>query len=195
MDPSSLSLRTQRPPGRLRECALSLLRDGGTGHAFREAMRRPASAVRDGLTQLCSSARCGWQSISWMLLACVPTFYLLVLALLENYYEHHRARDHRSRFADSVSYYGRWYASDVQRVAIKTCGNTSALDAVGSIARFRRSSGAQARSADATDPRILRLMGYASSVEPSAARSPKRSRRSVRRSLRRMRVASTCWRS
>ena len=46
----------------------------------------------------------------WVLLAYVPAFYFgWFLALLENYFEHHRASNRHSRFADSVSYYGRWY--------------------------------------------------------------------------------------
>ena len=53
-----------------------------------------------------------WLAIDWrwMLLAYVPAFYCgWFLALLENYFEHHRASNQQSRFADSVSYYGRWY--------------------------------------------------------------------------------------
>ena len=51
-----------------------------------------------------------WIDWRWMLVAYVPTFYCgWFLALLENYYEHHHASNHRSRLADSVSYYGRWY--------------------------------------------------------------------------------------
>jgi fatty acid desaturase len=53
-----------------------------------------------------------WIAIDWrwMLFAYVPTFYFgWFLALLENYYEHHRASNQQDRLADSVSYYGRWY--------------------------------------------------------------------------------------
>jgi len=91
--------------------ALGLFRDG-TSQAYREAIKHgqrsqfwmelAAVVVTAGL----------WIAIDWrwFLLGFVPTFYAgWFLALLENYYEHHRARDPDSRLADSVSYYGRWY--------------------------------------------------------------------------------------
>lgn len=91
--------------------ALGLFRDG-TSQAYREAIKHgqrsqfwmelAAVVVTAGL----------WIAIDWrwFLLAFVPTFYAgWFLALLENYYEHHRATNPDSRLADSVSYYGRWY--------------------------------------------------------------------------------------
>jgi fatty acid desaturase len=93
-------------------CALSLFRDGGTGHAFREAMHHGQQKqfvmelVAIGVTAVV------WIAIDWrwMLVAYVPTFYFgWFLALLENYFEHHRASNRDSRFADSVSYYGAVY--------------------------------------------------------------------------------------
>ncbi|HTE43130.1 MAG TPA: fatty acid desaturase [Steroidobacteraceae bacterium] len=48
-----------------------------------------------------------WQ---WFLLMYVPLFYVgWFLAHTENYFEHFNAADHGSRFANSVSYYPRWY--------------------------------------------------------------------------------------
>jgi fatty acid desaturase len=114
LDPSSTYRygKDGRQEGFIRYCALSLFRDGGTGDAYREAMRhgqKPQFAMEVAWIALVGSV---WLAIDWrwVLVAFVPTFYFgWFLALLENYYEHHRARNHQDRFADSVSYYGRWY--------------------------------------------------------------------------------------
>jgi fatty acid desaturase len=46
----------------------------------------------------------------WFLLAYMPLLYAgWFLAHMENYFEHHRARDPGDRFANSVSYYPAWY--------------------------------------------------------------------------------------
>ena len=91
--------------------ALGLFRDG-TSHAYREAIKHgQRSQFWMELTAVVVTAVL-WLVIDWrwFLLAFVPTFYAgWFLALLENYYEHHRATDPDSRLADSVSYYGRWY--------------------------------------------------------------------------------------
>jgi fatty acid desaturase len=113
LDPSSTYRygRNGRQEGFIRYCALSLFRDG-TGSAYREAMRH-GQGVQFGM-ELAAIVlvAAAWLAIDWrwVLVAYVPTFYFgWFLALLENYYEHHRASDQESRFADSVSYYGRWY--------------------------------------------------------------------------------------
>jgi fatty acid desaturase len=91
--------------------ALGLFRDG-TSNAYREAMRHgQRSQFWMELAAIVATA-VFWLAIDWrwFLLAFIPTFYAgWFLALLENYYEHHRATDPDSRWADSVSYYGRWY--------------------------------------------------------------------------------------
>jgi fatty acid desaturase len=114
LDPSSTYRygRSGRQEGFLKYCALSLFRDGGTGEAFREAMRhgQQTQFVMESAAVVVAGAI--WLAIDWrwMLVAYLPTFYFgWFLALLENYFEHHRASDQRSRLADSVSYYGRWY--------------------------------------------------------------------------------------
>jgi fatty acid desaturase len=114
LDPSSTYRygRDGRQEGFVRYCALSLFRDGGTGHAFREAMRhgqRTQFAMELAVIAIVAAL---WIAIDWrwMLLAYVPTFYFgWFLALLENYFEHHRASNQQSRYADSVSYYGPTY--------------------------------------------------------------------------------------
>jgi fatty acid desaturase len=91
--------------------ALGLFRDG-TSTAYREAITHgQRSQFWMELAAVVFTAVL-WIVIDWrwFLLAFVPTFYAgWFLALLENYYEHHRATDPDSRLADSVSYYGRWY--------------------------------------------------------------------------------------
>ena len=91
--------------------ALGLFRDG-TSAAYREAIKHgQRSQFWMELAAVVVTAVL-WLAIDWrwFLLAFVPTFYAgWFLALLENYYEHHRATDPDSRLADSVSYYGRWY--------------------------------------------------------------------------------------
>jgi fatty acid desaturase len=113
LDPSSTYRygRHGRQEGFVRYCALSLFRDG-TGNAYREAMRHGQGT--QFVMELVAIVVVGvaWVAIDWrwMLVAYVPTFYFgWFVALLENYYEHHHASNHDSRFADSVSYYGRWY--------------------------------------------------------------------------------------
>src|SRR5262245_25591150 len=108
LDPSSTYRygRQGRQEGFVRYCALSLLRDGGTGHAFREAMRHGQRAQFALELAAVLIAGAIWIAIDWrwMLFAYVPMFYFgWFLALLENYFEHHRASDHDSRLADSVS--------------------------------------------------------------------------------------------
>ena len=91
--------------------ALGLFRDG-TSHAYREAIRHgQGSQFWMELAAIAVTAAIGiaidWR---WFLIAYVPLFYCgWFLALLENYFEHHRATDPGDRLADSVSYYGRWY--------------------------------------------------------------------------------------
>lgn len=91
--------------------AFGLFRDG-TSHAYREAIKHgQRSQFWMELAAVVVTVVL-WIAIDWrwFLLAFVPTFYAgWFLALLENYYEHHRATDPDSRLADSVSYYGRWY--------------------------------------------------------------------------------------
>lgn len=91
--------------------ALGLFRDG-TSAAYREAIKHgQRSQFWMELAAVVVTAVL-WLAIDWrwFLVAFVPTFYAgWFLALLENYYEHHRATDPDSRLADSVSYYGRWY--------------------------------------------------------------------------------------
>jgi fatty acid desaturase len=91
--------------------ALGLFRDG-TAHAYREAVRHGQRSQFWMELAAVVVTTVLWIAIDWrwFLLAFVPTFYAgWFLALLENYYEHHRATDPDSRLADSVSYYGRWY--------------------------------------------------------------------------------------
>jgi fatty acid desaturase len=91
--------------------ALGLFRDG-TSHAYREALRHgQRSQFWMELAAIFVTAMLWlWIDWRWFLAAFVPTFYCgWFLALLENYYEHHRATNPDSRMADSVSYYGRWY--------------------------------------------------------------------------------------
>jgi fatty acid desaturase len=114
LDPSSTYRygRNGRQEGFVRYCALSLFRDGGTGHAFREAMRHGQQAQFAMELGVIAIVAAIWLAIDWrwVLLAYVPTFYFgWFLALLENYFEHHRASNQQNRFADSVSYYGPWY--------------------------------------------------------------------------------------
>jgi fatty acid desaturase len=91
--------------------ALGLFRDG-TSTAYQEAIKHgQRSQFWMELAAVVVTVVL-WIVIDWrwFLLAFVPTFYAgWFLALLENYYEHHRATDPDSRLADSVSYYGRWY--------------------------------------------------------------------------------------
>jgi fatty acid desaturase len=91
--------------------ALGLFRDG-TSNAYREAITHgQRSQFWMELAAIVTTAVL-WLAIDWkwFLIAFAPTFYAgWFLALLENYYEHHRATDPDSRLADSVSYYGRWY--------------------------------------------------------------------------------------
>ena len=91
--------------------ALGLFRDG-TSHAYREAIRHgQGSQFWMELAAIAVTAAI-WIAIDWrwFLIAYVPLFYCgWFLALLENYFEHHRATDPGDRLADSVSYYGRWY--------------------------------------------------------------------------------------
>jgi len=91
--------------------ALGLFRDG-TSNAYREAI---SHGQRTQFWMECAAivvTAAVWIAIDWrwLLLAFAPTFYCgWFLALLENYYEHHRATNPDSRLSDSVSYYGRWY--------------------------------------------------------------------------------------
>lgn len=91
--------------------ALGLFRDG-TSSAYREAIRHGQRLqfwmeVAAILVTIALWIAIDWK---WFVFAFVPTFYAgWFLALLENYYEHHRATNPDSRLADSVSYYGRWY--------------------------------------------------------------------------------------
>ena len=113
LDPSSTYRygRDGRQEGFVRYSALSLFRDG-TGNAYREAMRHGQRAQFFMELAAIVVVAAAWLAIDWqwMLIAYVPTFYFgWFLALLENYYEHHRASNQASRLADSVSYYGRVY--------------------------------------------------------------------------------------
>jgi fatty acid desaturase len=91
--------------------ALGLFRDG-TSAAYRQAIAHgQRSQFWMELAAIIVTAFV-WIAIDWQwfLFAFVPTFYCgWFLALLENYYEHHRATNHDSRLADSVSYYGSLY--------------------------------------------------------------------------------------
>jgi fatty acid desaturase len=91
--------------------ALGLFRDG-TSHAYREAVRHGQRSQfwMEVSAIVGAGALWLWIDWRWFLFAFAPTFYAgWFLALLENYYEHHRATDPDSRLADSVSYYGHWY--------------------------------------------------------------------------------------
>jgi fatty acid desaturase len=91
--------------------AFSLFRDATT-HAFKKTVSH------NQVTQLVLESVClvgglglllaiDWQ---WFLLMYVPLFYVgWFLAHTENYFEHFHATDHGNRFANSVSYYPRWY--------------------------------------------------------------------------------------
>lgn len=113
LDPSSTFRygKDGRQEGFVSYSAFGLFRDG-TSHAYREAIKHgQRSQFWMELAAVVVTAVL-WIAIDWrwFLLAFVPTFYAgWFLALLENYYEHHRATDPDSRLADSVSYYGRWY--------------------------------------------------------------------------------------
>jgi fatty acid desaturase len=91
--------------------ALGLFRDG-TSNAYKEAIEHgQRSQFWMELVAIVVTAAI-WIAIDWrwVVFAFAPTFYLgWFLALLENYYEHHRATSPDNRLADSVSYYGRWY--------------------------------------------------------------------------------------
>jgi fatty acid desaturase len=113
LDPSSTYRygRNGQQEGFVRYSALSLFRDG-TSHAYQEALRH--GQRKQFWMELAAIAVVGaiWIAIDWrwFLLAYAPLFYCgWFLALLENYFEHHRATDPDNRLADSVSYYGRWY--------------------------------------------------------------------------------------
>jgi fatty acid desaturase len=113
LDPSSTFRygKDGRQEGFFSYSALGLFRDG-TSHAYREAIEHgQRSQFWMELAAIVVTAVL-WLAIDWrwFLLAFAPTFYAgWFLALLENYYEHHRAADPGNRLADSVSYYGRWY--------------------------------------------------------------------------------------
>src|SRR5262245_27933212 len=113
LDPSSTYRygRNGEQEGYFKYSALGLFRDG-TSNAYREAIKH---GQRAQFWMECAAivvTAVVWIAIDWqwLVLAFAPTFYCgWFLALLENYYEHHRATDPDSRLADSVSYYGRWY--------------------------------------------------------------------------------------
>ncbi len=113
LDPSSTYRygKGGRQEGFFSYSALGLFRDG-TSSAYREAIGHgQRSQFWMELAAIVVTAVL-WVAIDWkwFLIAFAPTFYAgWFLALLENYYEHHRATDPDSRLADSVSYYGRWY--------------------------------------------------------------------------------------
>jgi fatty acid desaturase len=113
LDPSSTWRygRDGRQEGFFSYSALGLFRDG-TSHAYREAIRH--GQRRQFWMELAAIVVTAvlWLAIDWrwFVIAYVPLFYCgWFLALLENYFEHHRATDPGDRLADSVSYYGRWY--------------------------------------------------------------------------------------
>jgi fatty acid desaturase len=113
LDPSSTFRygRDGQQEGFVSYSALGLFRDG-TASAYREAIKHGQRSQFWMEVAAVVVTAVLWIVIDWrwFLLAFVPTFYAgWFLALLENYYEHHRATDPDSRLADSVSYYGRWY--------------------------------------------------------------------------------------
>jgi fatty acid desaturase len=86
-------------------CALSLLRDS-TSLAFAELKRRGDLPLFYSELSICLASFGAWLIYDWRfaLAAVLPTFYLgWFLAHLENYFEHHLARDPHDRFANSVS--------------------------------------------------------------------------------------------
>ena len=113
LDPSSTYRygKNGRQEGFFPYSALGLFRDG-TSHAYREAIRH--GQRKQFWMELAAIIVVGtiWIAIDWrwFLIGYVPLFYCgWFLALLENYFEHHRATDPGNRLADSVSYYGRVY--------------------------------------------------------------------------------------
>lgn len=112
-DPSSTYRygRQGRQEGFIRYSALGLFRDG-TSLAYAEAVRHgQRTQFWRELTAIVIVGAI-WIVIDWrwFLFAYAPLFYVgWFLALMENYYEHHRATDPGNRLADSVSYYGRLY--------------------------------------------------------------------------------------
>lgn len=92
-------------------CALGLLRDGTT-ITSREVRRRGESGTLIRESGAAALGWIAWALIDWRFALCfwLPTFFLgWFLAHQENYFEHHRAHDAGHRFANSVSYYGKWY--------------------------------------------------------------------------------------
>jgi fatty acid desaturase len=113
LDPSSTYRygRNGQQEGFFPYSALGLFRDG-TSHAYREAIRHGQRGQFWMELAAIAVTAAIWIAIDWrwFLVAYVPLFYVgWFLALLENYFEHHRATDPGDRHADSVSYYGRWY--------------------------------------------------------------------------------------
>jgi fatty acid desaturase len=92
-------------------CALGLLRDG-TSVTSKEAIRRGEGATLLRESVASAAGWVAWLAIDWRFALCfwLPTFFFgWFLAHAENYFEHFRAKDVANRFANSVSYYGRWY--------------------------------------------------------------------------------------
>jgi fatty acid desaturase len=91
--------------------AMSLFRDG-TSHAYAETMRRGdggqlAIESVSVVVALAALLAIDWR---WFVFAYLPLFFVgWFLAHTENYFEHFHATDPHSRFANSVSYYPRWY--------------------------------------------------------------------------------------
>jgi len=91
--------------------ALSLFRDG-TEHAVAETMRKGDGVQLAIECLFIILALVLWLSLDWhwFLFAYLPLFFVgWFLAHVENYFEHFHATDPKNRFANSVSYYPRWY--------------------------------------------------------------------------------------
>jgi fatty acid desaturase len=93
--------------------AFSLFRDATT-YSYAETIRHGErrQLVIEAICILLAMTL--WLTISWrwFLFAYLPLFFVgWFLAHTENYFEHHHATNPRDRFANSVSYYPRWYNS------------------------------------------------------------------------------------
>ena len=90
--------------------ALGIFR--GTDFAWREAVKMGMKRqVQLEFLVIMAILLC-WLAINplWVVCCFVPVFYLSwCLTHLENYYDHYRAKDPANYYANSVSYYGKWF--------------------------------------------------------------------------------------